>query len=626
MTATPSVATATSSSTRRLVAAALVAGSTALAQNAVAAEPGGPCTVRKEINVPAKMRDGTILYADIYRPVEEGSYPVLLQRLPYNKTSASAFVYGPPAWYAAQCYIHVIQDVRGQYASEGTFYPFRNEMTDGYDSVEWAAQLPQSSGKVGMYGFSYTGATQWLAATQKPPHLVAIAPGHTASDYYDGWSYEGGAFSLAFEESWPIMSLTGGSVRRLGDQSLVDKLVKAQGQLPSVYAFLPIKSLPWLAPEKPQLAGFFYEWVQHSNRDEYWKQWSIRERYKDIAVPAFNYGGWYDVFLNGTIENFTGMRRQGGTEVARGGQKLLIRPYHHMPWDTKVGEVEFGPQAANKTNEQLVRWYDHWLKGKDNGVDRDPAVRVFVMGANTWRDAEEWPIPGTQFTTYYLHSHGQANSLYGNGSLSTEPPASGEPVDRYVYDPANPVPSKGGHSCCVASAVPQGPYDQSDIEKRADVLVYSTPALAEPVEVTGPITVTLYAATSAVDTDWTAKLVDVFPDGKAINLNNGIIRASHRNSLAAREPVKPGMAYAYKITVWPTSNLFAAGHQIRLEISSSNFPHYDRNLNTGHALGADSEMVVARQTVYHDRARPSQIVLPIMPAPVKTADAAPAIK
>ena len=587
--------------------------------SAFATDSNGPCAVRKEANVPAKMRDGTILYADIYRPVADGTYPVLLIRLPYNKAFAQSFVYGPPEWYAAQCYIVVSQDVRGQFASQGTFYPFRNEMNDGYDSVEWAAQLPGSTGKVGMYGFSYVGATQWLAAVQAPPHLTAIVPAHTSSDYYDGWFYEGGALSLAFAESWPLSGLVNSAIWRLGEQQVVDQLNKGKDQLPTVYAYLPIGYLPWLVPQQPEVAGYFFDWIKHDTRDEYWKQWSIRDRWSKVTVPALNIGGWYDVFLAGTIENFTGMRVNGGSEVARNGQQLVIRPYDHMPWLTKIGDVEFGSAAANKTNEQMVRWFDYWLKGKSNGVDKDPKVRVFVMGANTWREAENWPVPDTRFTAYFLHSLGQANSLYGNGSLSTQQPNSDEPPDHFVYDPADPVPSRGGHSCCTAAAVPQGPHDQGNVEKRADVLVYSTPALTEPMEVTGPIKVTLHAASSAVDTDWTIKLVDVFPDGRAINVSNGILRASTRNSLERREPIEPGKVYAYSFKSSATSNLFDVGHQIRVEISSSNFPHYDRNLNTGHPVGSDTEMVVARQTVHHSATYPSQILLPVMATPVKTA-------
>ena len=577
------------------------------------------CAVQKETNVAATMRDGTVLYADVYRPVESGSYPILLMRLPYDKSAAQSGVYGPPSGYAARCYIVVIQDLRGLYTSEGTFYPFRDELDDGYDTVEWAAGLPQSNGKVGMYGFSYVGATQWLAAIKAPPHLAAIAPAHTGSDYYDGWSYEGGAFSLAFEKSWATSSLTAGAVPRLGDQSVADKLAEARGAIAKSYTHLPIRTYPWLMPDRPEVAGFFFDWVKHSDRDEYWRRWSIRERWPQVRVPALNFAGWYDVFLNGSVENFVGMRKSGGSDAARNGQRLVIRPYVHIPWDTKSGDVDFGSEAANTTMDQQLRFFDYWLKGKNNGADKDAPVRVFVMGANVWRDAQDWPIPGTRFTKFYLHSRGQANSLFGNGQLTTEPPVGGEPSDHYVYDPANPVPSKGGHSCCFATVAPVGPYDQTDIEKRADVLIYSTPLLSEAVEVTGPITVKLYAASSAPDTDWTAKLVDVAPSGKIINLNNGIVRASHRNSLATHEPIDPEKPYEYTITVFPTSNLFKVGHQIRLEISSSNFPHYDRNLNTGQPVGADAQMVAARQTVLHDAPHPSYIELPIMPAPIRTA-------
>ena len=247
--------------------------------------------------------------------------------------------------------------------------------------------------------------------------------------------------------------------------------------MPAAYTFLPISEFPWLLPGRPEVAGYFFDWVQHSNRDSYWKQWSIRDRWQDVDVPVLNLGGWYDIFLQGTIQNFIGMLRHGRSEFARNNSQLVIRPYAHLPWTTKVGEVEFGPEAANNTAELQLRWFDHWLKGRDNGVEHEPAVRLFVMGANRWREASEWPVPGTRFTRYYFHSRGQANSAYGNGTLSTVLPGPDENPDRYVYDPARPVPSRGGHSCCLAEQTPMGPYDQSDIESRADVLVYSTPAL-----------------------------------------------------------------------------------------------------------------------------------------------------
>jgi uncharacterized protein len=574
------------------------------------------CEVDKQVNVPAEMRDGTVLFSDVYRPAGSGDYPVLLMRLPYDKSEAQTYVYAKPEFYASHCYIVVIQDVRGQYTSEGTFYAFRDEMQDGYDTVEWAARLPGSKGKVGMYGFSYVGATQWLAATQKPPHLVAISPAMTASDYYDGWSYQGGAFSLAFNESWPLSSIARTSALRLGDQAIIDRMTVASEDLQKAYEYLPVSQFPWLSPDSKEAAPYFYDWVEHDTWDHYWKQWSLRTRYQDIRVPALNFEGWYDVFLLGGIENFVNMRRKGGSEIARNGQQLVIGPWIHLPWDRKVGDFDFGQEADNPIDALQIRWFDHWLKGQDNGLDKDPAVRVFVMGANTWRAADDWPIPGTEFTKYYLHSGGAANSRFGNGTLATNEPDGTEPTDRYVYDPANPGPSAGGHSCCTPDVAPVGPADQAKIEERADVLVYSTPPLEEPIEITGPIELVLYAASSAVDTDFTAKLVDVHPDGRVVNLNNGIIRASYRESLENPEPIEPGKIYRYAIEIWPTSNLFRAGHQIRLEISSSNFPHYARNLNTGAEFGATSEMTKARQTIYHDAKRPSHVVLPIMPQPM----------
>ena len=586
----------------------------------------GPFAYTVETNVPATMRDGTILYADVYRPTTDGTYPVILMRLPYNKATAQTYVYASPGFYASYGYIVVIQDVRGQYESEGEFYAFRDEMEDGYDTVEWAALLPGSNGKVGMYGFSYVGATQWLAATQKPPHLVAIVPAMTSSDYYDNWSYQGGAWSLAFEESWPISSIALSAAMRLGEPSIVDELTDAYTQLQSTwYWYLPLIDFPPLYPDDPRVASYFYDWIKHPTWDDYWQQWSIRLRWNQITVPALNFDGWFDVFLNGAIENYKGMQKFGRSKVARRGQMLVIGPWEHLPWTRTVGEIDFGPEADNPVDELQLHWFDYWLKGIDNGVDAEPPVRVFVMGANKWRYASDWPIPGTTFRKYYLHSGGAANSSDGDGTLSTTPPGKGKkhskihgrkateaPTDNYRYDPTDPVPSLGGHSCCTPDVAPIGPYDQSAIEERQDVLVYSTSPLTESVEVTGPLTAKLCASSSATDTDFTAKLVDVYPDGRAINLSNGIIRARYRNSLADTTLIKPGKIYCYNIDLWATSNLFKEGHRIRLEISSSNFPHYDRNPNTGNTFGMDAELQVADQTIYHDSAHPSSITLPVI--------------
>ena len=321
-------------------------------------------------------------------------------------------------------------------------------------------------------------------------------------------------------------------------------------------------------------------------------------------MPALNFSGWYDVFMNGAIENFVGMRAKGGNDLARKGQKLVVGPWIHLPWQQKVGEVDFGPDAANPIDELQLRWFDYWLKGKSNGVSRR-------AGSARVRDGRQQVAHGRGLADSGHSVHGvllaqpwcRQYSLRQRLAQPPQKPSADESPDRYRYDPANPVPSKGGHSCCTADTAPVGPFDQAEIQNRADVLVYTTPPLEKAVEVTGPITVTLYAASSAKDTDFTAKLTDVRPDGKAILLNNGIRRASFRESLEKPEPIEPGKVYAYEIAIWPTSNLFKAGHRIRLEISSSNFPHYDRNPNTGRRFGLDSELAVAEQIIYHDPER-----------------------
>jgi uncharacterized protein len=565
------------------------------------------------------MRDGTILYADVYRPhlAAGRKAAVLLMRLPYDKTRAQTYVYASPAFYAEHCYIVVIQDVRGQYQSQGTFYPFRDEASDGYDTIEWAARLPGSNRRVGMYGFSYVGATQWLPATRRPPHLKAISPAMTSSDYYEGWSYQSGAWSLAFQESWPLIDIARSAVRRLPDgEAIGAEMDRAVSELKTRwYWYLPLKDFPPLYPDDPRIAPYFYDWIRHPSNDAYWQRWSIRRRYERIGVPALNFDGWYDVFLNGAIENFTGMRKRGGSRVARRGQRLVIGPWMHLPWTPQVGELDFGPQARNPIDELQLRWFDHWLKGIDNGEQRAAPVRVFVMGANRWRSASRWPIPGTRFTRYYLHSRGGAGSYAGDGWLSRRRPGRrGEArIDRFTYDPARPVPSIGGHSCCVPDVAPIGPYDQRAVERRSEVLVYSTRPLRRPAEVTGPITVTLYASSSARDTDFTAKLLDVHPDGRAINLNDGIQRARYRISTERPKLIRPGRVYRYRINVWPTSNLFKPGHRIRLEISSSNFPMYDRNPNTGEPFGQSARLRTARQRIYHDPRHPSRVTLPLVP-------------
>jgi uncharacterized protein len=376
--------------------------------------------------------------------------------------------------------------------------------------------------------------------------------------------------------------------------------------------FMPLNEFPLLRIGAP----YFFDWLAHPYYDDYWRAISIEEQHDKIDVPALNVAGWHDIFMGGTLRNYAGMRARGGSSAARAGQRLLVGPWHHaVPFSSLVGQVDYGfrsgPVAIDYDGAQL-RWFDHWLKGVDNGVDQDAPVRLFVMGVNEWRDEKEWPPPGIEIRRYYLHSRGKANSVYGDGALATEGPGD-EPPDSFLYNPLNPVPTAGGGLCCYANAQMGGALDQSMVEHRTDVLVYSTDPLTEDLEVIGPVTVTLYASSSAPDTDFTAKLVDAGPCGFARNLTDGIIRARVRESQSDPKLMVPGKVYEFRIDLWATANVFKAGHRMRLEISSSNFPRFDRNPNTGHELFTDAEMRPALQSVLHERSFASYLSLPVMP-------------
>jgi putative CocE/NonD family hydrolase len=586
------------------------------------AEGRGPCAVTKAVDVPARMRDGVILRADVYRPATDKPVPVILMRTQYGKSAAQVQPerFQSPDWFASHCYIVVVQDIRGQYASDGVFYEYAHDRDDGYDSVEWAAALPGSNGKVGMYGSSYVGATQWLAATAAPPHLAAIVPSNTASDYYEGWTYENGAFRLGFIEPWMTADIVESAAANRKDAATVAEMHAATLAIARWMNTAPYDRLPFLQPGNPVVAPYFFDALKHRTNDAYWQAFSIEPRWNKVAVPVLAFDGWYDAFLDGALRNFNGVRTQGATALARDNQRIVIGPWEHIGWGREGAVVSprlaaIGPVANSPVDELMLAWFDHFLKGEDNGVAGGPRVDYFVMGENRWHVAHQWPLAGTQYQSWRLASGGNAASVMGDGRLA--PPAASDgagPPDSYAYDPANPVPSVGGHSCCAWSSGPQGQFDQSAIEQRADILVYSSPPLREPLEITGPVKVILYARSTAPDTDFTAKLVDVFPDGTAINLNNGIQRASFRESSTHPTPIVPGQVYRYEIAVWPTSNLFEPGHRVRLEISSSDFPQFDPNPNTGDTLAHSSRTVVATQTILHDADHPSALILPVIPA------------
>jgi putative CocE/NonD family hydrolase len=570
--------------------------------------------VEKNIEVP--MRDGCVLRADLYRPETVEKLPVLLNRTPYNKSMPMVFTGTLDAIRAAEAgYNVMVQDCRGRFASDGVWDCFTVEPHDGYDTIEWAARQAWANGKVGTYGASYMGATQWLAAKESPPSLKAMVPSITASDYHDGWTYQGGAFSLFFNVSWTMAGLAPATLlrERGADAAFASELSAVMSSIDTMrekMKFVPLKDFPMFRAGAP----YFFDWLKHPGYDDYWRALSIEENHAKINVPALNIGGWYDIFQRGTIRNYTGMRSRGAGAGSE-GTRLLVGPWSHaVPFQNLVGGVDFGfrsgPVSVDVDGASL-KFFDQWLKGK-RGIGAEAPVRIFVMGINQWRDEKEWPLTGTEWRRYYLHSRGSANSMYGDGALSTEAPAN-EPADSYLYNPNDPAPTVGGGLCCYPGALQGGAFDQQSVEHRADVLVYSTEPLAEDVEVTGPVELRLSASSSARDTDFTAKLVDVSPCGTALNLTDGIIRARWRESRTA-PALTPGSVTEFKIDLWSTANVFRKGHRIRLEVSSSNLPRFDRNPNTGDELFADAEMRPAMQTVMHDRAHASFLTLPVIPA------------
>jgi uncharacterized protein len=565
--------------------------------------------------VPMKTRDGVTLYADIYHPRAEGKFPVILMRTPYDKSVSWAVT--PAYQIAAHGYVVIVQDVRGRYTSAGEWYTFRYESDDGYDAVEWSAALPYSNGKVGMMGGSYVGATQMLAAIAHPPHLAGICPVVTASNYHNGWTYQGGAFEQWFDENWTTQLATNTLWRLIAKNT--NALLGAPALPLTHYAAFNYDSLPAGADATAQLAPYYLDWLAHPDYDAYWKQWSIEEHFADIRVPALHIGGWYDIFLNGTLRNYMGIKAHGGSEAARNGQRLLIQIGGHAGFGRRIGDVEFGDEAVKFPSTQvLLAWYDYLFRDVQNEfADSSKPVDVFVMGENKYHQESDWPPPEAKLTRYFLHSGGSANSLRGDGRLSVTPPKKEAP-DKFTYDPANPVPTIGGSLCCDAAHYEPGPRDQRAAENRDDVLVYSTAPLAEDLEVTGPITLELWARSSAVDTDFTAKLVDVSPDGFAMNLTDGILRMRYRDSQERPELMNPDQVYKILVDLWATSNVFQKGHIMRLEVSSSNFPRFDRNLNTGAAQATSREFVSATNTILHDAEHPSALLVPVIPAGAAT--------
>jgi putative CocE/NonD family hydrolase len=563
------------------------------------------------------MRDGTTLYADVYRPAAEGRYPAILTRLPYGKGTGMVSGYMNPLRYAQAGYAVVIQDIRGTGMSEGKFYPRVNEMVDGYDAVEWLATQPWCDGNVGMYGMSHLGYTQWAAAVMQPPHLKTICPMATQ---HGARPFDYGAMELNHLLAWACMFPLGELARQKippeKAKNLRDRFIYWKDHIEEQYMYLPLKDVPSIKiVEEMGMSPFFYsDYINHSDDEEFWKRSISPAPLENVVVPAFHICGWYDLLVSDVLASYLGMKKRAGSPLARKNQKVIIGPWvHTTEMGSIAGEMDFGTTSSGAAADVAgmhIRWFDRWLKGIDNGITEEPPVRIFVMGSNIWRNENEWPLARTMFTNYYFHSDGKANSCSGDGTLGIQPPVE-EPNDTFLYNPRNPVPTKRDGA---GLSVIMGAYDRQKIETRQDILVYTTPPLENDLEVTGPIVVKLYAATSADDTDFTGILCDVYPDGRSYNIIDGIVRAKYRHSEWKPEPIRPGSIYEYSLDLATTSIVFKAGHCIRLEISSSNFPRWDRNLNTGHKLGQDAQIEAALQKIFHNTQYPSHIVLPIIPA------------
>ena len=555
------------------------------------AATGRGCRIIHDIEIP--MRDGVKLHTSVYLPPEEGSYPTVLVRSAYNR------LFSFDVSFPTNGMALVVLDCRGRYDSEGEFYPFIHEAEDGYDTIEWVGRQPWCDGNIGMFGNSYLAGTQFALAQTGSKYLKALNPCFMSGDYWKQAYYSNGAFSLGLTWSWLCLE--------------VASRVSHAANMPLMNVMDILRTLPLIELDQVSGAGCvpsYRDYVTRSRYDVVWERLSLRNRYHHFDMPVLLIGGWYDYYPSETAANFLGMREHAPSPKIRDSHRMIIGPWMHgMSSSTTLGELDFGEDSLTQ-NDATLRWLECILKGKEASEFQAAPVSIFVMGLNRWRDENEWPLARTHYVNYYLR---------GDGELTRRTPQTADAPDRYVYDPADPVPTTGGnHSIgpynpgLYEHAMP-GPFDQRAVEARPDVLVYTSDVLERDTEVTGPVTVRLFASSSALDTDFVARLTDVYPDGRSINITEGVLRARFREDVWG-EPklLEPGNVYEFAIELQITSNVFVAGHRIRVDITSSNFPLWDRNLNTGDDPGTGTEWLSAEQTIYHDASRPSHIVLPII--------------
>jgi len=555
--------------------------------------------VRLQRAVRCRLSDGTELVSDHYYPPHAGPQPTLLMRQPYGQDVASTVTYAHPAWFARQGYNVVVQDVRGRGDSGGAFYPFRHEARDGAETIAWLRKRPESNGRFGMYGFSYQGMTQLLAASEQPEGLLCIAPGMTAHDLYHGWFYHNGALRFASALGWGLQMLKA-DARRLKLREASDRLEQAWSNLAGQTSVLPFRDHPALHGQG--LLSYVLDWFDHSDPDEYWSSLDISKKVDRICVPALHISGWYDTYLKGSIDGFVALTQHARSPMARENQYLVAGPWMHIPWGDRAGAADFGDAALLDTDALLLRWFNHWLK--DSGeFSNEPRVRYFVLGENRWRNSDAFP--GGTNHVLYLRSSGRANSRKGDGVLSTSKPALDEAADIFVCDPEVPVLAPGG------VAAPSGQFDQSALELGNNLLVYTTEPLAAPMQLFGVPRVSLYCATSAGHSDLTAKLVRVRAGGAAEFICIGIARSGW---LFAKTGYAAGKIHCWQFDLEPTSCLFAAGDRIRVEIASGAFPLYDRNPGSGvlSCRATSWDWQRSTQVVYHTSDRPSALHLPVI--------------
>lgn len=549
--------------------------------------------VRLERGVRLPMSDGTTLVSDHYYPPGGGQQPTLLMRQPYGRDIASTVVYAHPAFFARHGYNVVIQDVRGRGDSEGEFYPFRKEAKDGAETIALLRKRPESNGRFGMYGFSYQGMTQWLAAAEQPEGLQCIAPAQTAHNLYNGWFYSGGALRLASSLGWGLQMLKE-DARRLQLRQESSLLERAWSSLATQFLTTPYGSHEALASEL--LPSYVRDWFSHPEPHAYWEELDISTRMKSINIPALHLSGWFDTYLRGSIDGFKAACEQS---AANEHQYLLAGPWVHIPWGNRVGTANLGEEANMNTDAYLLRWFNHWLK--DTGEFREePRIKHFVLNENTWRNASTFSQPKH---VLYLHSNGFANSSKGDGVLNTTSPEADEAPDLYNYDPEVPVQAPGG----LANA--SGPQNQTAMELGNNLLCYTTAPLNEPWRLLGSATVRLYAAHSAPHTDFVAKLVDVSPSGDAMFFSIGICRSQR-----LYPETQPDQIELWEIKLDPISIFLARGHRLRLEIASSAWPLFDRNPNNSTPAHLIDSWLWERSTqiVHHSESFPSALHLPLV--------------